>query len=72
MSPIKAQAMKGSDFKKMLEQYLAISDEHSVVSLAAELGVNRVTVHRWASGKRTIDRFTADAIRKVFKKFKID
>lgn len=72
MSPIKAQAMKGSEFKQMLDQYLAISNEHSVVSLAAELGVNRVTVHRWASGKRTIDRFTADAIRKVFKKFKID
>ncbi|MBL8865899.1 MAG: hypothetical protein JNK93_10100 [Planctomycetia bacterium] len=71
MSPKKVQAMKGSDFKKMLEKYLEI-EGHSVVSFAEELGVNRVSVHRWASGKRTIDRFTAEAIRNVFKKFKID
>lgn len=70
MSPKKLQAMKAKVFKELLDKYLAI-EGHSVVSFAAELGVSRVSVHRWAGGARTIDRFTAEAIKKVFEKFEI-
>jgi len=65
MPPKKLTAMTKAEFTRLLAKYLAI-EGNTAVGLASDLVVTRMTIYRWRTGARSIDRFTADAIRKYF------
>jgi len=69
MSPIKKPAMSAAEFSEMLNEWLLI-EGNTLVKLAKDLEVMRMTIWRWKNGERTIDKFTAQALKKYFKKSK--
>ena len=60
--PKKKPAMSKSEFSKLFTQLKDVA-KLSPDQIAEDLGVNRVSLYRWASGDRSIDKFTAAAIR---------
>lgn len=60
--PKKKPAMSKSEFTRIFTQ-LKETAKLSPSQIAEGLGVNRVSLYRWTSGERTIDKFTAAAIR---------
>ena len=56
MAPMKKVAMTKAEFTKLFDKLKAIP--LTPEQIATELGVNRVTLYRWASGARKIDLFT--------------
>lgn len=60
--PKKKPAMSKTEFTRIFTQ-LKDTAKLTPAQIADGLGVNRVSLYRWASGERTIDKFTAAAIR---------